>query len=137
MEKTIEGKYINDAIGFRLTTSGISNEHFSDVVSISKERFKALSTSLITHPEKYVKSDQTIQIKSITIDNKNVLTKAQLKDMEEQLSSLNLPLTQREKTPSPYISVTEREDAMKRNYQDDYKDPQRRSTISAFFDQFA
>lgn len=55
MEKIIEGKKLNDVIGFRISMKDANTDHFEEIKQISKQRIKEFTTSLEAYPEKYLK----------------------------------------------------------------------------------
>ena len=103
VEKIIEWKRINDVIWFRISMEDASKDHFKDIEKISSEWVKYFVTSLERHPEKYVnvKNWESIEIKSITVDNKNVLKVWEMNQILETLNGI-LPdkVSKREKQKS-------------------------------------
>lgn len=136
VEKIIEGKTINDAIWFRISMEDANAEYFQDIKELSKEWVKDLATNLKNHPENYLEAGNTLKIKEIIIDNKGVLEKGQMKSFINELSSI-VPTEERKKAESPFIDENERIKNMKENYNEDYKNSDRRNTFLAFFQQFS
>lgn len=136
VEKVIEGKKINDTIGFRLSTLWISDQNFDEIKAITKTRFKMFKASLAEFPEKYVKKWQTIRIKSVTIDNKWVLEPEQLDDMVSELSKI-IPVSKRIISPSPYISPDQWEEKMEKHYPEIVKDSWKWEILKSFYDKIS
>jgi len=136
VEKIIEGKKINDTIGFRLSTLWISDQNFDEIKAIMKIRFKMFKASLTEFPEKYVEKWQTIKIKSVTIDNKWVLEPEQLDDMVSELSKI-IPASKRVISPSPYISLNQWEEKMEKHYPEIVKDNWKWEILKSFYDKIS
>ena len=69
-EKIIEGKRINDSMGFRVSSSALDNEYYQHILEVSRSWLLHLTTSLEKEPQKYVNPGETISIKKVSIDNK-------------------------------------------------------------------
>lgn len=138
VEKIIEWKKINDAIGFRISMEDASKDHFTDIEKIASEWIKYFVTSLENHPDKYVnaKDWEKIEIRSITIDNKNVLKIWEMNQILEDLNGI-LPgkVAKREKQKSSFITEEEWKNEMKEHHVDDFKDTEKWLTYLAFYRQ--
>ena len=138
VEKVIEGKNINDTLGFRISMENANGDiYFEDILKISKEWFKALISSMKVHPEKYVEPWEQINIASISVDNKWVLKKDQMWKFIQELSTIISPIQERGKPSSPYISYENRKEKMLEHYKEDIQDTEKRKTYSRLFNQFA
>lgn len=138
VEKIIEGKKINDAIGFRISMQDVNGDHFEEIKKLSSEWIKALSSSFSCHPEKYVKKGQSLAIKSIQIDNKGVLNQEQIQDFISTLGHLTTgEVKKREKAKPSFIEFDEWKERMHSFYKDDVKDTKKWEMYSAFFKQFS
>lgn len=142
IEKIIEWKKLNDTIGLRISLQNINTEHFESLLKISTLWLQQFITSLQTHPEKYVAPGQKIKMTSLTLDNKNVLSKEHLQTFIDSIQSMLtiLPdapeIKARSKAKQPYIEEKEWVEAMKRNYEQDVQDNDKWATLVSFFRQF-
>lgn len=79
---------------------------------------------------------------SLTLDNKNVLSKEHLQTFIDSIQSMLtiLPdapeIKARSKAKQPYIEEKEWVEAMKRNYEQDVQDNDKWATLVSFFRQF-
>lgn len=137
VEKVIEGKKLNDIIGFRISMKGVNTDHFEEIKQIGKQWIKEFATSLEAYPEKYLK-DWNLKIKNIVIDNKGVLSKDQVQNFISELKSLEVgEIQEREKLEPSFIDVSEREQRMKTYYKEDWKDTEKWKTYKTFYTQFS
>lgn len=137
VEKVIEGKKLNDIIGFRISMKGVNTDHFEEIKQIGKQWIKEFATSLEAYPEKYLK-DWNLKIKNIVIDNKGVLSKDQVQNFISELKSLEVGEIQEREKPEPsFIDVSEREQRMKTYYKEDWKDTEKWKTYKTFYTQFS
>ena len=137
VEKVIEGKKLNDIIGFRISMKGVNTDHFEEIKQIGKQWIKEFATSLEAYPEKYLK-DWNLKIKNIVIDNKGVLSKGQVQNFISELKSLEVGEIQEREKPEPsFIDVSEREQRMKTYYKEDWKDTEKWKTYKTFYTQFS
>ena len=137
VEKVIEGKKLNDIIGFRISMKGVNTDHFEEIKQIGKQWIKEFATSLEAYPEKYLK-DWNLKIKNIVIDNKGVLSKDQVQNFISELKSLEIGEIQEREKPEPsFIDVSEREQRMKTYYKEDWKDTEKWKTYKTFYTQFS
>ena len=137
VEKVIEGKKLNDIIGFRISMKGVNTDHFEEIKQIGKQWIKEFATSLEAYPEKYLK-DWNLKIKNIVIDNKGVLSKDQVQNFISELKSLEVGEIQEREKPEPsFIDVSEREQRMKTYYKEDRKDTEKWKTYKTFYTQFS
>lgn len=138
VEKIIEGKKINDVIGFRVSMQDVNGDHFEEIKKLSSEWIKALSSSFSYHPEKYVQKNKTLKIKTIEIDNKGVLNEKQIQDFITTLSQVtSWEVKKRDKSKPSFINFDEWKERMYNSYRDDVKDTEQWNMYSAFFRQFA
>ena len=137
VEKVIEGKKLNDIIGFRISMKGVNTDHFEEIKQIGKQWIKEFATSLEAYPEKYLK-DWNLKIKNIVIDNKGVLSKDQVQNFISELKTLEVGEIQEREKPEPsFIDVSEREQRMKTYYKEDWKDTEKWKTYKTFYTQFS
>lgn len=137
VEKVIEGKKLNDIIGFRISMKGVNTDHFEEIKQVGKQWIKEFATSLEAYPEKYLK-DWNLKIKNIVIDNKGVLSKDQVQNFISELKSLEVGEIQEREKPEPsFIDVSEREQRMKTYYKEDWKDTEKWKTYKTFYTQFS
>ena len=137
VEKVIEGKKLNDIIGFRISMKGVNTDHFEEIKQIGKQWIKEFATSLEAYPEKYLK-DWNLKIKNIVIDNKGVLSKHHVQNFISELKSLEVGEIQEREKPEPsFIDVSEREQRMKTYYKEDWKDTEKWKTYKTFYTQFS
>ena len=137
VEKVIEGKKLNDIIGFRISMKGVNTDHFEEIKQIGKQWIKEFATSLEAYPEKYLK-DWNLKIKNIVIDNKGVLSKDQVQNFISELKTLGVGEIQEREKPEPsFIDVSEREQRMKTYYKEDWKDTEKWKTYKTFYTQFS
>lgn len=137
VEKVIEGKKLNDIIGFRISMKGVNTDHFEEIKQIGKQWIKEFATSLEAYPEKYLK-DWNLKIKNIVIDNKGVLSKDQVQNFISELKTLEVGEIQEREKPEPsFIDISEREKRMKAYYKEDWKDTEKWKTYKTFYTQFS
>ena len=137
VEKIIEGKKLNDVIGFRISMKDANTDHFEEIKQISKQRIKEFTTSLEAYPEKYLK-DWDLKIKNIVIDNKGVLSKDQVQNFISELKTLEVgEIKEREKPEPSFIPSSKREERMKTFYKEDWQDTKKWDTYKTFFTQLS
>ncbi len=135
-EKIIEGKRINDSMGFRVSSSALDNEYYQHILGVSKNRLLHLTTSLEKEPQKYVNPGETISIKKVSIDNKWVLKKEDMENFKNALSSI-VHIENREKPKTPYVSDDERKKTLRESYPDDVANTEKWDTLRSIFQQLS
>ena len=135
-EKIIEGKRINDSMGFRVSSSALDNEYYQHILGVSKNRLLHLTTSLEKEPQKYVNPGETISIKKVSIDNKWVLKKEDMENFKNALSSI-VHIENREKPKTPYVSDDERKKILRESYPDDVANTEKWDTLRSIFQQLS
>ena len=135
-EKIIEGKRINDSMGFRVSSSALDNEYYQHILGVSKNRLLHLTTSLEKEPQKYVNPGETISIKKVSIDNKWVLKKEDMENFKNALSNI-VHIENREKAGTPYVSEEKRKTALRESYPDDVASTDKWETLRSIFQQFS
>ena len=135
-EKIIEGKRINDSMGFRVSSSALDNEYYQHILGVSKNRLLHLTTSLEKEPQRYVNPGETIRIKKVSIDNKWVLKKEDMENFKNALSNI-VHIENREKAGTPYVSEEKRKMALRESYPDDVASTDKWETLRSIFQQFS
>ena len=143
LEKIIEGKKLNDIMGFRVSIEDANTAHFNDIKEISENRLARLHVNMVWDVfwvDKWLEAlGKDFMIENVTFDNKSVLDEEQIADLQKSISTL-LPQTtvqRRKAKENPYIKKEEWAQLMKTNYPLVYVDSEKRGILCRHYDNFS
>lgn len=143
LEKIIEGKKLNDVIGFRVSIEDANTGHFNDIKEISENRLARWRVNMTweaSSNDKWLDAVwKNFMIQNVTFDNKSVLDEQQIEKLQDSISAL-LPQTtvhRRDHKENPYIKKEEWAKLMKTNYPLVYADSEKRAILCRHYDNFS
>lgn len=142
LEKIIEGKKLNDKMGFRVSMQNANGEYYDDIKELWenwKLRLHWNMRSEFKRHDQDWKEKVGFLLKSIVFDNKWVLSNEQIEQMREYFEHI-FPDTQVQKRKSkenPYISKEEWTQLMEANYPNVYKKLDEWAVVARHYDNFS